>query len=661
VTSPSEPGKGRAAKDAKTILPAVASWRLLPLEQLHDVDFEGLCSELVAAQPGVVRADLKRTRGAKQFGADVEGMGRDQRPFLVLQAKRWKTIDATCFKKWGDAFLDHWDGHWRDAGVMRFILAVTVELNNDALNRAIAAETARFDAVGVKYEVWGLAQLTSKARELPRTISHYLHPVWADAINVAPADPFRAYLKALIKDIDHRLLGGQLIDLRVSERLGAIERAAPPPPSALPSRFYVRPAGPANFGDLRSAARFFNDRLLLLGAPGSGKTVSMLLCARQAAAERLDDMTAPIPVILPVATWRSEYRPDALLAWLAESSPRLGEMLEDVEDALCQGDVLLLLDGLDELAPSAPGGSSANAQMEFLRHIPPDAKVVISCRSHDYERMGLHLDLGGAVELRELTEAQVNAALSVLPSATTLAAEKLGLKALATTPLMLGLLTLFLDGPDFRAAPFRGGLSVEELRDRLFDSLIDQRFMREGWEGSPDMLHQLHDVLGRVAMLDAGGGGNQNIFTRADVVTVAGSTKAADTVLAVAERLHLVVQEGYRLRFAHLSLRDHLALKCAVEVLSDVGETAEMRDRAAWAVWQIPDPRALPALLLATHDPEPYVRGSAAGALGAIGDEKALHRLREMQKDLTEVTSLYGSTISEVADWAIRRIAASRA
>jgi len=110
-----------------------------------------------------------------------------------------------------------------------------------------------------------------------------------------------------------------------------------------------------------------------------------------------------------------------------------------------------------------------------------------------------------------------------------------------------------------------------------------------------------------------------------------------------------------------LSLRDHLALKCAVEVLSDVGETAEMRDRAAWAVWQIPDPRALPALLLATHDPEPYVRGSAAGALGAIGDEKALHRLREMQKDLTEVTSLYGSTISEVADWAIRRIAASRA
>lgn len=50
----------------------------------------------------------------------------------------------------------------------------------------------------------------------------------------------------------------------------------------------------------------FKERLLLLGEPGAGKTVSLMAAARDAVVKRLNDPKAPLPVVLRCAEWQSD-------------------------------------------------------------------------------------------------------------------------------------------------------------------------------------------------------------------------------------------------------------------------------------------------------------------------------------------------------------------
>jgi hypothetical protein len=87
--------------------------------------------------------------------------------------------------------------------------------------------------------------------------------------------------------------------------------------------------------------------------------------------------------------------------------------------------------------------------------------------------------------------------------------------------------------------------------------------------------------------------------------------------------------QNENLRFLHLRMRDYFAFKYAQIALRE-GDP-ETRDRAAWALWEIPDERAVPLLIEALEDPYKYTRGSAAGALGRIGDARAIEPLRKME------------------------------
>jgi thiol-disulfide isomerase/thioredoxin len=62
----------------------------------------------------------------------------------------------------------------------------------------------------------------------------------------------------------------------------------------------------------------------------------------------------------------------------------------------------------------------------------------------------------------------------------------------------------------------------------------------------------------------------------------------------------------------------------------------EARWRAADALWEIADPRAVPDLLVALHDPSLKVVGFAASALGAIGDTSAVGPLLKVFQALPD-------------------------
>lgn len=149
---------------------------------MQDENFEFICVDIAERETDVVQADLKRDRGVAQFGADVEGFSKEHAPILVISAKRYQKVTPASLLSWGTKFLDSYETHWAGKGVQRFVIAATVEFNDDDLNEAIREEKKRFSGFGIAYEAWGLRQLTNKLRNLPRVVATYMHPGWVPII-----------------------------------------------------------------------------------------------------------------------------------------------------------------------------------------------------------------------------------------------------------------------------------------------------------------------------------------------------------------------------------------------------------------------------------------------------------------------------------------------
>jgi hypothetical protein len=213
--------KGEPSQELRKTPPATRFENLLPLEQVHDEDFEEICRVIAKQETGVVRANFKRKRGVGQFGADVEGFSEDQLPILVVSAKRYKTIRPHLLEKWGHAFRNCWQDQWEGKGVERFVIAVTVKLNNDSLNTEIRNEVVRFKELGIQYDIWGLDELTEKLSTRPDIIGKYMHPAWVEVISnrlpqSQPDFTLQLSLKGPLKKI-RRLSDDVVVDLAVDK------------------------------------------------------------------------------------------------------------------------------------------------------------------------------------------------------------------------------------------------------------------------------------------------------------------------------------------------------------------------------------------------------------------------------------------------------------
>jgi predicted NACHT family NTPase len=56
--------------------------------------------------------------------------------------------------------------------------------------------------------------------------------------------------------------------------------------------------------------------LLILGAPGTGKTTLLLALAQELVTRAAHDPDHPIPVVFPLSTWAERRRP--LMDWLVD-------------------------------------------------------------------------------------------------------------------------------------------------------------------------------------------------------------------------------------------------------------------------------------------------------------------------------------------------------
>ena len=231
---------------------------------------------------------------------------------------------------------------------------------------------------------------------------------------------------------------------------------------------------------LGSVFEHLDQAMLILGAPGSGKTTTMLelLCslleqtrAELAQAHHDRDCTLPIPVVLPLASWTLRREP--LEEWmLREIVGRYRMEREDVRAWIADRQIMPLLDGLDEV--DAQYREHCVGAINSFRRQHGTVPVVVCCRTLDYQQLSTALALYGTLTVQPLSRHQVEQFLDrpdgLFADAQAALAREPGLWELAATPLMLDIMVLA-----FRAPASSGNLSGgtrEDLRDRLFAAYV---------------------------------------------------------------------------------------------------------------------------------------------------------------------------------------------
>jgi hypothetical protein len=234
--------------------------------------------------------------------------------------------------------------------------------------------------------------------------------------------------------------------------------------------------------------------LLILGEPGAGKTMTLLELARELLKEFDTDVTRAAPVVLNLSTWKARHR--SLATWIeGELQSKYFVPARRTREWLGGSRLLLLLDGLDEVAPESRA-ACVRAINDFIEHTGVPGIAVCS-RLREYTALRERLTLSGAVCLQPLTAEQIDSYLehggSQLAAVRGVIKEDRVLQDLAGSPLMLSVISLAYQGLPAEAVSGQLGASAESRRRHLFDTYITRMFQRAG--KAPDVFPEARTRL----------------------------------------------------------------------------------------------------------------------------------------------------------------------
>ena len=217
--------------------------------------------------------------------------------------------------------------------------------------------------------------------------------------------------------------------------------------------------------------------LLILGEPGSGKTVTLLELARELIGRFGKDPSQAAPVVLNLTTW--ERGP--LAAWIeAELKTKYFIPPRRTQKWLEQSRLIPLLDGLDEL-PEERRTTCVAAINEFLESGGVSG-IAVCCRLAEYLALPERLRFSGAVCLQPLSPSQIEEYLARGGSALFALREVIRgdalLREMARSPLMLNVICLAYGGQSVEAIAQQHGDTAEARRANLFGRYVERMFAR---------------------------------------------------------------------------------------------------------------------------------------------------------------------------------------
>lgn len=217
--------------------------------------------------------------------------------------------------------------------------------------------------------------------------------------------------------------------------------------------------------------------LLILGAPGTGKTTLLLELTKDLLARAEQDPNHPLPVVFHLSSWAVRQSP--LAAWLVdELCERYYVPRKHAQIWIDKDLILPLLDGLDEVA-SAHRSACVEAINAFrAQHglVP----LVVCSRVADYAVLTTKLILEGALVVQPLTRQQVDHYLA--QAGKRLAGVRAALQddetlwELLDTPLMLSIADSAYRGRSAAEVHISG--TLEERKTQLFAAYTDAMFKR---------------------------------------------------------------------------------------------------------------------------------------------------------------------------------------
>jgi serine/threonine protein kinase/GTPase SAR1 family protein len=219
--------------------------------------------------------------------------------------------------------------------------------------------------------------------------------------------------------------------------------------------------------------------LLILGAPGAGKTTLILELARDLLARAEQDDLHPMPVVFNLSSWAMKQQP--LADWLvAELNTKYQVPSKLAQALLSANQILPLLDGLDEVAPAAR--TACIEAINIYRREHGLLPLVVCGRQADYLSQAARVLVHSAVLVQPLTQEQVDTYLAQegepLWALRVALHQDATLRELTSTPLMLSILTLTYHGKSVEE--LLRGTSIEERQRQIFEQYVRRMLTRRG-------------------------------------------------------------------------------------------------------------------------------------------------------------------------------------
>jgi signal peptidase I len=262
------------------------------------------------------------------------------------------------------------------------------------------------------------------------------------------------------------------IELELEERLDAIEFVGETP-ERLCQTLEPRTKAIAKFDELGEGRT-----LLILGKPGSGKTITLLEIAQELIERAEKDPELPIPVVFNLSSWnRGKW---TMKDWLAqEFETGIYKIPKEISKFWIQNQqLLLLLDGLDEVRQDL-----RELCVQVINQFSQDfgqTEIIVCSRIKAYEAIAQPLRFQAALLIHPLTLAQIQDFLEEARE------EFLGIKLslqtdpvlqeLARSPLMLSIMVLAYQG--IPASAF-DRMSLEERQQHIWDRYVDRMLSRK--------------------------------------------------------------------------------------------------------------------------------------------------------------------------------------